>query len=261
MCRLPTSRHVQDECSDTLSPRADGRSRVRATAAVVLCPADRNLDQAVALFETTKHSYVLSHTFHLDPILPVCRRSFQTYLHKGAPMLTGPNYHRYLRTMDRSNLHLPMLRTWNCQSLSLQPGDHLLSNLPVSLHVALHDTSSFSNALSWGIIRMIRADRYSVSAFVILFIEVPLLLRICPTSPVFDNFIRRFETNYMRAAIYFVLSLVQWLSLVTHHTTSLIAAAVLLLIASLCYALAGIKGQAFMNSKTLGGQGVAQMIV
>lgn len=64
----------------------------------------------------------------------------------------------------------------------------------------------------------------------------------------------------MRAGIYFVLSLIQWLSIIA-RTTSLIAAAVLLLVASLCYALAGIKGQAFMNSKTLGGQGVAQMIV
>ena len=91
-------------------------------------------------------------------------------------------------------------------------------------------------------------------------IEVPLLLRICPTSEKFDGFIRRFETNYTRAAIYFVMSLVQWLSIIVDKT-SLIAAAVVLLIASACYLLAGIKGQAFVNSKTLGGQGVAQMIV
>lgn len=100
----------------------------------------------------------------------------------------------------------------------------------------------------------------SISSFIILFIEIPLLLRICPTSPTFDNFIRRFETNYMRAAIYLVLSIIQWLSIIA-RATSLIAAAVVLLIASFFYALAGVRGQAFMNSKTLGGQGVAQMIV
>ncbi|WPH02033.1 Hypothetical protein R9X50_00488800 [Acrodontium crateriforme] len=99
-----------------------------------------------------------------------------------------------------------------------------------------------------------------VSAFLILFIEVPLLLRICPTSGSFDSFVRRFETNYMRAAIYFVLSLIQWLSIIA-RSTSLIAAAVVLLIAAIFYALAGVKKQAFVNSKTLGGQGVAQMIV
>ena len=64
----------------------------------------------------------------------------------------------------------------------------------------------------------------------------------------------------MRAAIYFVMSLIQWLSLIA-STTSLVACAVVLLAAALMYALAGVRGQAFVNSKTLGGQGVAQMIV
>ncbi|GAM88016.1 hypothetical protein ANO11243_060450 [Dothideomycetidae sp. 11243] len=100
-----------------------------------------------------------------------------------------------------------------------------------------------------------------VCALILLFIEVPLLMRICPTSGSFDAFIRRFETNYMRAAIYLIMSIIQWLSLVTGHASSLLAAAVLLLIAALFYALAGVKGQGFAASKTLGGHGVAQMIV
>ncbi|KAF2208211.1 hypothetical protein CERZMDRAFT_49794 [Cercospora zeae-maydis SCOH1-5] len=99
-----------------------------------------------------------------------------------------------------------------------------------------------------------------VCSFIILFIEVPLLLRICPTSPKFDEFIRKFATNYMRAAIYAVMSVVQWLSIIA-RATSLIAAAIVLLVAALFYALAGFKGQEFQSSKTLGGQGVAQMIV
>ena len=65
----------------------------------------------------------------------------------------------------------------------------------------------------------------------------------------------------MRAAIYGVMSLIQWLSLATKHATSLIAAAVLLMLAAVCYLIAGLKGQGFVGSKTLGGQGVAQMIV
>ncbi|EME77445.1 uncharacterized protein MYCFIDRAFT_146315 [Pseudocercospora fijiensis CIRAD86] len=99
-----------------------------------------------------------------------------------------------------------------------------------------------------------------VCSFIIIFIEVPFLLRICPTSPKFDQFIRRFETNYMRAAIYGIMSVIQWLSIIA-KVTSLIAAAVVLLLAALCYALAAVKGQEFQSSKTLGGQGVAQMIV
>lgn len=64
----------------------------------------------------------------------------------------------------------------------------------------------------------------------------------------------------MRAAIYLGMSIVQWLSLIA-QTTSLIAAAIVLLIAAGFYALAGLKKQEFAASKTLGGQGVAQMIV
>jgi hypothetical protein len=99
-----------------------------------------------------------------------------------------------------------------------------------------------------------------VCSFVIIFIEIPLLLRICPTSPKFDTFIRKFSSNYMRAAIYFVMSAVQWIS-IWPQPTSLIAAAVVLMVAAIFYALAGLKGQAFQGSKTLGGQGVAQMII
>lgn len=64
----------------------------------------------------------------------------------------------------------------------------------------------------------------------------------------------------MRAAAYGVMSALQFISNVS-GASSLIAAAVFLLLTALCYLLAGIKGQAFVGSKTLGGQGVAQMIV
>jgi len=99
-----------------------------------------------------------------------------------------------------------------------------------------------------------------LSSFIIIFIEIPLLMRICPTSSTFDTFIRRFTTNYMRAAIYFAMALIQWLSIIV-NATSLIAAAIVLTFASAFYVLAGVKGQDFVGSKTLGGQGVAQMIV
>lgn len=66
----------------------------------------------------------------------------------------------------------------------------------------------------------------------------------------------------MRAAIYGVMSLIQWFSLIDpNRPTSLIAAAVMLMLAAICYLIAGLKGQGFVGSKTLGGQGVAQMIV
>ena len=104
--------------------------------------------------------------------------------------------------------------------------------------------------------------KHSLSSFIILFIEVPLLLRICPTSSSFDVFIRKITTNYMRAAAYAAMAVAQWLTLLPPgRATSLLAAAVLLSLTCICYTLAAVKGQAFVGSKTLGGAGVAQMIV
>ena len=57
-----------------------------------------------------------------------------------------------------------------------------------------------------------------------------------------------------------MMALIQWLSLI-FDVTSLLAAAILLTIVAAFYALAGVKGQGFVGSKTLGGQGVAQMII
>lgn len=65
----------------------------------------------------------------------------------------------------------------------------------------------------------------------------------------------------MRAAMYTIMSAVQFVSLISGHASSLLAAASFLLIAALFYALAGLKSQEFIGSKTLGGQGIAQMIV
>src|SRR5271156_1033032 len=95
---------------------------------------------------------------------------------------------------------------------------------------------------------------YRVSSLILIFVEIPLLLRICPTSTTFDTFVSRFTTNYMRAAMYLAMALVQWLSWI-YRASSLIAAAVVLTFAAAFYALAGLKNQEFVGSKTLGGQG------
>lgn len=120
--------------------------------------------------------------------------------------------------------------------------------------------TGISSIFSLKPVRIIFCALAIASAFVILFIEVPLLLRICPTSAKFDALIRKISTNYMRAAAYAVMGALQMISILTGGS-ALIAAGVFLLLTAVCYGLAGIKGQAFVGSKTLGGAGVAQMIV
>ncbi|KAG0155122.1 hypothetical protein PDIDSM_695 [Penicillium digitatum] len=117
-----------------------------------------------------------------------------------------------------------------------------------------------ANIFSFNVVLIIISVISIASAFVILFIEVPFLLRICPTSPTFDEFIRKFTTNSMRALIYAALGGIQLISPV-EYASSLIAGAVCLFIAAAFYSLAALKKQEFVGSKTLGGQGIAQMIV
>lgn len=119
--------------------------------------------------------------------------------------------------------------------------------------------SNLVTGLFTHILTAILAIAALISSFLILFIEVPFLLRICPTSSKFDDFVRKITTNWMRAAAYGVMAIIQWLACI--KPTSLIAAAVFLSITGLCYLIAALKNQQFVGSKTLGGQGVAQMIV
>jgi Uncharacterized conserved protein CG6151-P len=89
---------------------------------------------------------------------------------------------------------------------------------------------------------------------VLIFVEIPLLMRVCPTSEKFDGFVRRFNENWPRAGMYIVypplslllsfvwesnpgsLSAVQFCSIII-GASSLIAAAVVLLLTGSCYGI------------------------
>ncbi|OJD23211.1 hypothetical protein ACJ73_05432 [Blastomyces percursus] len=159
-----------------------------------------------------------------------------------------PNY-------DKKRFILPTNAGYICFRIrnAMVEIDRLTGVLCIILCFALGIANIFHKVIPFSIICL-------ASSFVIIFVEIPLLLRICPTSSKFDAFIKRFTTNYMRALMYIILAAVQWLSLII-GPSSLIAAAVVLSIAAIFYGLAGITNQEFMGSKTLGGQGVAQMIV
>jgi Uncharacterized conserved protein CG6151-P. len=86
-----------------------------------------------------------------------------------------------------------------------------------------------------------------VQGLVVLFVEVPFLLKICPLTDTFTNFIRHFDDNLPRCGFYLLMSVVQWLSL-TLMATSLIVVAVFFLLASSCYALAAVKNQEYLKS-------------
>ncbi|ORX63197.1 Golgi apparatus membrane protein tvp18 [Hesseltinella vesiculosa] len=98
-----------------------------------------------------------------------------------------------------------------------------------------------------------------VIAIILIFVEIPLCLKICPTSPKFDQFLSYFENCYFRAALYLGFAIIMFLSNLL-NVGPLIAAAVFLLLASIFYGLAAFKGQPFASTKVLGGTGVDNVV-
>ncbi|KAG2235594.1 hypothetical protein INT48_002368 [Thamnidium elegans] len=94
-----------------------------------------------------------------------------------------------------------------------------------------------------------------VIAFLLVLVEIPLCLKVCPTSPKLDSFIAYFENCYFRAILYLVFAVVMFLSNLV-SVGPLIACGVSLLLASICYGIAAFTGQAYASSKILGGTGV-----
>ncbi|KAG9296407.1 hypothetical protein G9A89_014999 [Geosiphon pyriformis] len=94
-----------------------------------------------------------------------------------------------------------------------------------------------------------------VIAFILVFVEVPILTKVCPTSPTFDQFVKKFENNNIRATGYIVFSTIMWISLVV-STTSLIVPAITLFFAGLFYGIASVKHQQHAASVLTGGGGV-----
>ncbi|CAN6638244.1 golgi apparatus membrane protein Tvp18p [Trichomonascus vanleenenianus] len=99
-----------------------------------------------------------------------------------------------------------------------------------------------------------------VQGLIIIFIEIPFLLRICPLTDRFTTFVRMFNQNLPRAGIYLAMAAIQYGSCGI-KVTSLLVAAIFLTLASLCYGLAALKGQEFTGSSTLGGAGIARQIL
>ncbi|RLV89702.1 Golgi apparatus membrane protein TVP18 [Spathaspora sp. JA1] len=86
-----------------------------------------------------------------------------------------------------------------------------------------------------------------VQGLIVVFVEMPFLLKICPLTDTFVNFVKRFDDNLPRCGFYLLNAVIQWLSL-TLQATSLIVVAVFFTVSSACYALAYFMHQEFMKS-------------
>ncbi|RCK63038.1 Golgi apparatus membrane protein TVP18 [Candida viswanathii] len=86
-----------------------------------------------------------------------------------------------------------------------------------------------------------------VQGLVVLFVEIPFFLKICPLSENFIGFVKRFDGNLPHCGFYLLNAAIQYLSTVV-QATSLLVVAILFTISSACYALAEIKHQDYTTT-------------
>ncbi|CCK69678.1 Tvp18p KNAG_0C05800 [Huiozyma naganishii CBS 8797] len=115
----------------------------------------------------------------------------------------------------------------------------------IILCVALGIANLFhvSGVIAFGIVSI-------VQGLIILFIEIPFLLKICPLSDNFIEFISRFETNGYRAMFYLAMAVIQYCSVIL-MVTSLLVVAICLTVSAVFYAVAFVKHQEFQNTNII----------
>ncbi|KXN68216.1 hypothetical protein CONCODRAFT_79846 [Conidiobolus coronatus NRRL 28638] len=106
----------------------------------------------------------------------------------------------------------------------------------------------FSSLLVWAVISI-------TAGVIVLFLEIPLFIKIFRTGERFEGFLNIFENNYFRASLYCGFAVANMLSCI-QYVSSLIIGGVLLAISGICYALAGLKHQDRTTSKLTGGDGI-----
>ena len=99
-----------------------------------------------------------------------------------------------------------------------------------------------------------------VQGLLVVFLEIPLFLKICPVTERFASFLRVFHQNRPRAGFYIIMAAIQYGGIAI-KATSLIACAVLFTITSFSYFMAYITKQEFVESAALGGEGVERELL
>lgn len=87
-----------------------------------------------------------------------------------------------------------------------------------------------------------------VQGLVVMFVEIPFFLKICPMTEKFINFIKLFDSNMNRFGFYLLNAALQYLTLL-FKATLLLTIAIWFTITSGCYVLAMLKHQEFETTQ------------
>ncbi|KAF8926387.1 Golgi apparatus membrane protein tvp18 [Dissophora ornata] len=99
-----------------------------------------------------------------------------------------------------------------------------------------------------------------IIAFMLVFIEIPLCLKCCPTSAKFDNFLTQFQNSHFRALAYVVFAVILWLAVALGHATLQVISALLLTCGAAAYVVAAARNQTPASSTITGGAGVSTIV-
>ncbi|KAF9115838.1 Golgi apparatus membrane protein tvp18 [Mortierella sp. GBA39] len=99
-----------------------------------------------------------------------------------------------------------------------------------------------------------------IMAFLLVFIEIPLCLKCCPTSAKFDNALQQFQNSYFRAVAYVVFAVVMWLAVGLGGRTLQVVSALALSFGAVSYVIAAARHQTPASSTITGGTGVSTIV-
>ncbi|KAF9934875.1 Golgi apparatus membrane protein tvp18 [Linnemannia zychae] len=99
-----------------------------------------------------------------------------------------------------------------------------------------------------------------VIAFLLIFIEIPFLMKCCPTSAKFDNFLQKFQNSYFRALIYVIFAAIMWLGIGLGASKLQVVSALALTFGAISYIIAAVRQQTPASSTITGGAGVSTIV-
>ncbi|KAG0203428.1 Golgi apparatus membrane protein tvp18 [Mortierella sp. GBA30] len=99
-----------------------------------------------------------------------------------------------------------------------------------------------------------------IIAFLLVFIEIPLCMKCCPTSAKFDNFLTQFQNSYFRATAYIVFAVILWLAVGVGGRTLQVISALVLTFGAISYIIAALRNQTPASSTITGGAGVSTIV-
>jgi len=104
----------------------------------------------------------------------------------------------------------------------------------------------------WDFAESIQGILDIVFGCLIILLEIPIFLKCVPSSPKFDEYIKYFEKNLMRAVLYAIIAVINWLFEFNGVLTGFIIPTILMTCSAISYGIATFKNEERVTSSLTG---------